>query len=66
MERDYDIIIIGTGTAGRTFANKVASSGLKIAIIDMKEYGVSLLPAAVILKRCLQILQRSRTGIIDL
>ena len=39
MERNYDIIIIGTGTAGRTFAGKVARSGLKIAIIDSREYG---------------------------
>lgn len=39
MEKDYDIIIIGTGTAGRTFADKVASSGLKIAIVDSREYG---------------------------
>ena len=39
MEKDYDIIIIGTGTAGRTFADKVARSGLKIAIIDSIEYG---------------------------
>ena len=39
MEKNYDIIIIGTGTAGRTFADKVAHSGLKIAIIDSGEYG---------------------------
>lgn len=39
MEKDYDIIIIGTGTAGRTCADKVAGSGLKIAIIDSGEYG---------------------------
>jgi glutathione reductase (NADPH) len=39
MERKYDIIIIGTGTAGRTFAGKVAHSGLKIAIVDSREYG---------------------------
>jgi len=39
MEKDYDIIIIGTGTAGRTFADKVACSGLKIAIVDSREYG---------------------------
>ncbi|HWQ47422.1 MAG TPA: NAD(P)/FAD-dependent oxidoreductase [Methanosarcina sp.] len=39
MERKYDIIIIGSGTAGRTFAGKVAQSGLKIAIVDSKEYG---------------------------
>lgn len=39
MEKKYDIIIIGTGTAGRSFAGKVAHSGLKIAIIDFREYG---------------------------
>jgi len=26
MEKDYDIVIIRTGTAGRTFADKVARS----------------------------------------
>lgn len=39
MERDYDTVIIGTGTAGRTLAGKVARSGLKIAIVDSREYG---------------------------
>lgn len=39
MERKYDIIILGTGTAGRTFAGKIAHSKLKTAIIDSKEYG---------------------------
>jgi len=39
MEKDYDIVIIGTGTSGRTFADKVASSGLKTAIVDSGEYG---------------------------
>ena len=39
MEKKYDIVIVGTGVAGRTFAGKVAHSGLKIAIIDSREYG---------------------------
>ena len=65
MERDYDIIIIGTGTAGRTFADKVARSGLKIAIIDSREYGGISPPGTVIQKRCLQISPRLQTGIID-
>jgi len=39
METEYDVVIIGTGTAGRTFAGKVARSGLKIAIVDSREYG---------------------------
>lgn len=39
MEKEYDVVIIGTGTAGRTLAGKVARSGLKTAIIDSREYG---------------------------
>ena len=39
MEKKYDIIIIGTGTAGRTLAGRARSSGLKFAIIDSREYG---------------------------
>lgn len=29
MKKNYDVIIIGTGTAGRAVADKVACSGLK-------------------------------------
>ncbi|WP_410507852.1 NAD(P)/FAD-dependent oxidoreductase [Methanosarcina hadiensis] len=39
MEKEYDIIIVGTGTAGRTMAGRAESSGLKFAIIDSREYG---------------------------
>lgn len=39
MERTYDVIIIGTGTAGRTLAGRAQSSGLKFAVIDSREYG---------------------------
>jgi glutathione reductase (NADPH) len=39
MEKKYDIIIIGTGSAGRTLANRARSSKLKFAIIDSREYG---------------------------
>jgi glutathione reductase (NADPH) len=39
MEKEYNVIIIGTGTAGRTLAGKVAFSGLKTAIVDSREYG---------------------------
>ncbi len=39
MEKDYDVVIIGTGVAGRTLASKVARSGLKTAIVDSREYG---------------------------
>lgn len=39
MEKGYNVIVIGTGTAGRTLAGKVAHSGLKVAIIDSRDYG---------------------------
>ena len=39
MEKEYNIIIIGTGTAGRTLAGRARFSKLKFAIIDSREYG---------------------------
>lgn len=39
MERDYNVIIVGTGTAGRTLAGKISHSGLKTAIVDSRDYG---------------------------
>ena len=39
MEKDYDIVVIGTGTAGRSFVDKVVHSGLKIAMVDSRKYG---------------------------
>ena len=39
MEKGYDIVVIGTGTAGRTFVDKVVSSGLKIAMVESRKYG---------------------------
>jgi len=55
MEKNYNIIIIGTGTAGRTFADKVANSGLKIAIIDSGKYGGISPSRGCDTKRCLRI-----------
>ena len=48
MEKDYDIVVIGAGTAGRTFVDKVMPSGLKIAMVESRKYGAFLLPEAVI------------------
>ncbi|MFP4655662.1 MAG: dihydrolipoyl dehydrogenase family protein, partial [Methanohalobium sp.] len=38
MEK-YDVIVIGTGTAGSTVAHKCNSSGKKVAIIDHRPFG---------------------------
>ena len=37
--KKYDLFIIGTGVAGTAIANKCASNGLKVGIIDDREYG---------------------------
>ena len=63
MEKNYDIIIIGTGTAGRAFADKVARSGSKIAIIDMKKYGGISHPGGCDSKKLFTDLAEARTGI---
>jgi glutathione reductase (NADPH) len=37
--QNFDLIVIGTGTAGLTVANKCRSKGLSVAIIDNKPFG---------------------------
>jgi glutathione reductase (NADPH) len=39
MAREYNVVVIGTGTAGRTFIGKILHSGFKIAVVDSREYG---------------------------
>lgn len=38
MER-FDVIVIGTGSAGQTAASELASAGRSVAITDSREYG---------------------------
>lgn len=37
--KKYDVIVIGSGMAGMTIANKCAKKGLKTAITDSRPYG---------------------------
>jgi len=39
MTRNYDLIVIGAGMAGVSAANKCASQGWKVAIVDALPYG---------------------------
>jgi glutathione reductase (NADPH) len=39
MDKKYDIIVIGSGSAGRTLAGRARISKLKFAIIDSGDYG---------------------------
>ena len=38
MEK-YDVFVLGTGTAGKLVANRCKDAGLKVGIIDNREYG---------------------------
>ncbi|MDD4248838.1 MAG: FAD-dependent oxidoreductase, partial [Methanosarcina sp.] len=39
MKKDYDVVVIGTGPAGTTFAYKLNAAGMTVAIVDCREYG---------------------------
>jgi len=51
MEKDYDIVVIGTGTAGRTLVDKIVPLGLKIAMVDSRKYGGISPPGSCDLKK---------------
>jgi glutathione reductase (NADPH) len=51
MEKDYDIVVIGTGMAGRTFVDKIVPLGLKIAMVDSRKYGDISPPGSCDLKK---------------
>jgi glutathione reductase (NADPH) len=36
---DYDVIVIGTGVTGQTAAAELAAAGLRVAVVDRREYG---------------------------
>lgn len=36
---EYDVLVIGTGTAGKTVAYECAAEGMKVAIADNREFG---------------------------
>ncbi len=39
MEKEYDLIAVGTGEAGSAAAHMAASKGLKTAIVDFRKFG---------------------------
>jgi len=39
MATTYDAIIIGTGQAGPSLAVRLASSGMRVAIVERKQFG---------------------------
>ena len=39
MNRDFDLIVIGTGPAGSAAAHKCRKAGWEVAIIDSRPYG---------------------------
>ena len=39
MSKDFDLVILGVGMAGVNAANKCASAGWKVAVVDALPYG---------------------------
>ncbi len=39
MRRQFDLVVIGTGTAASTVAHECRSAGWKVAIIDSRPFG---------------------------
>lgn len=39
MTTDYDLIVIGTGTAARVAAMRIRKAGRRVAVIDFRPYG---------------------------
>ncbi|WP_332450805.1 dihydrolipoyl dehydrogenase family protein [Methanoculleus sp.] len=39
MEREYDVVVIGTGVAGSDIAWHCRKTGMQVAIVDSREYG---------------------------
>lgn len=39
MEKDYDVVVIGSGTAGYTLAHLLARAGKKLAVVDERPFG---------------------------
>ena len=39
MTKNYDLIVIGTGSAGATAANQCKAAGWNVAIVDSRPFG---------------------------
>lgn len=39
MDRNYDLVVVGTGVAGASIAKRCASAGLAVAIVDRRPFG---------------------------
>ena len=44
MEREYDLLVIGTGVAGSDIAWHCRDAGMRVAITDHLDYGGSWAP----------------------
>ena len=42
MNKDFDLVILGVGMAGVNAANKCASAGWKVAVVDALHVGAGL------------------------
>lgn len=62
MTETYELIVIGAGMTGVAAANKCASEGWRVAIVDELPYGGPALFAAATRKRSCDAAPRSSTA----
>lgn len=56
MEKNYDVIVIGSGVAGKNLATELATAGKKVAIIEQRTWGERVQTEDVTLKKCCSLL----------
>jgi len=64
MTRSYDLIVIGAGMAGVSAANKCASQGWNVAIVDALPYGGTCALRGATRRRSCAAVPRSSTVLV--
>ena len=59
---DYDVIVIGTGTAAQVTAARVKRAGRSVAMIDHRPFGEPARCAAAIPRNCWSVAPRRSIG----
>ena len=52
MEKQYDVVVIGTGSGASVVASRCRAAGRTVAIIDARPFGGTCACEDVIPKRC--------------
>ena len=62
MSQGFDLLVIGAGMAGVAAANKCATAGWKVAIVDALPYGGTCALRGVTRRKSFVVVPRSSTA----